>query len=79
MTGGASAVEYLRLAIHDPDPLVRRAAVNSLGDIGDDYSVTVIREALEDPDEEVRQRAVEVIDEINDDAAFRALYPPMPD
>ncbi len=79
MTGGASAVEYLRLAIHDPDPLVRRAAVNSLGDIGDDYSVTVIQEALEDPDEEVRQRAVEVIDEINDDAAFRALYPPMPD
>lgn len=79
MTGGASAVEYLRLAIRDPDPLVRRAAVNSLGGIGDDYSVTVIQLALQDPDEEVRLRAIEVIDEINDDAAFRALYPAMPD
>jgi len=79
MAGGPSATEYLKLAIHDPDPIVRMAAINSLSDMGDDYSVSVIQQALQDPDEMVRERALEVIDEINDDAAFRALYPPMPD
>lgn len=79
MAGGPSATEYLKLAIHDPDPIVRMAAINSLSDMGDDYSVSVIQQALQDPDEMVRERALEVIDEINDDAAFRALYPPLPD
>jgi len=79
MSGGASATEYLKLAIHDPDPIVRMAAINSLGDMEDDYSVSVIQQALQDPDERVRERAIEVIEEINDDAAFRALYPPLPD
>jgi len=79
MAGGPSATEYLKLALHDPDPIVRMAAVNSLSDMGDDYSVSVIQQALQDPDERVRERALEVIDEINDDAAFRALYPLMPD
>lgn len=79
MSGGASATEYLKLAIHDPDPIVRMAAINSLGDMEDDYSVSVIQQALQDPDERVRERAIEMIDEINDDAAFRALYPPLPD
>jgi len=45
----------------------------------EDYSVSMIQQALQDPDERVRERAIEVIDEINDDAAFRALYPPLPD
>jgi len=79
MVGGDSAIEYLKLALHDPDPIVRMAAVNSLGDMEDDYSVSMIQQALQDPDERVRERAIEVIDEINDDAAFRALYPPLPD
>lgn len=79
MAGGPSATEYLKLAIHDPNPIVRMAAINSLSDMGDDYSVSVIQKALLDPDEMVRERALEVIDEINEDAAFRALYPPLPD
>jgi len=52
------------------------AAINSLGDISDEYAISVIQQALQDPDPEVRERAIEVIDEINGDAAFRALYPP---
>ena len=75
MAEGASAIEYLNMALHDSDPMVRSAAIESLGDIGDDKALVAIRQALQDPDPTVRERAVEVINEINDDAAFRVLFP----
>ena len=74
--GGYSSVDYLDLALNDPDPRVRAAAVASLGDISDSRSINIIGRALRDSDPEVRQHAAEILDELSDDALFHALYPP---
>ncbi len=76
MVDGYSSIEYLNLALQDENPMVRAAAIDSLGDIGDERSIAVIQQALQDKDLTVRERALEVINEFNDDAAFRALFPP---
>lgn len=41
MVDGYSSIEYLNLALHDESPMVRSAAIDSLGDIGDDRSIGV--------------------------------------
>ena len=64
MVDGYSSIEYLNLALHDENPMVRTAAIDSLGDIGDDRAIGVIQQALHDKDPAVRERALEVIDEM---------------
>ncbi|MGQ9627913.1 MAG: HEAT repeat domain-containing protein [Anaerolineae bacterium] len=55
-------------AISDSDPLVRRAAATTLGQLGDLSAVPHLIRALEDEDKAVRKRAVQALVALGEDA-----------
>ncbi len=69
---GQPAVVPLILALEDEDHLVRRAAANVLGAIGDPRAVDRLIDALRDKDPDVRRAIANALDEIGDP---RALEP----
>ncbi len=52
--------------VADPDPEIRRAAIEMLGDFHSREAKPAITRALEDKDPEVRRAAVEALAEIED-------------
>jgi len=75
MTDAPLAIDYLEVALRDPDPAVRAAVLESLADVPDERGLPLVRAALEDPSVEVRQAALEVLEALDDERQFRALYP----
>jgi HEAT repeat protein len=55
--GDPAAVKPLRLAMHNPDPLLRMICVEALGKIGDASATDTLRQALADPDAHVAAAA----------------------
>ena len=69
----ASALQYLELAMADPDPRVRMSVIDAYADIPDEYAAMAISRALADPDPEVREHALDALDEVKATTAFDAL------
>ena len=61
--------------MNDPDPRVRAATVQALGDLDTAGALALIRRAAEGPDVSVRRDALDVLEELDDDAMFRAVLP----
>ena len=55
---GPAAIPALALALKDRDKTIRRRAVETLGQIGDERAIPSIIRGLRDPDDEVRWHAV---------------------
>ena len=51
----------MKVVVKDPDPMVREAAAEALGHIGDPQSATALGRALRDPDADVRRRAASAL------------------
>ena len=60
-------------ALRDPNVEVRRAAVNSLGNLEDHTAIPALREALKDEDAEVRAGALEALGNLEDAASADAI------
>jgi HEAT repeat protein len=60
--GGSDAMEYLRQAFRDPDPTVRRLAIENAAPQG--QSLPLLREAVSGPDGTVRSFATFWLQEI---------------
>jgi len=56
---GPEAVPALNIALKDRDKMVRRKAVETLGEIGNEAAIPAIYRSLRDPDEEVRWRGTQ--------------------
>ncbi len=71
---GAPAVPALLQALRDEDKdNVRRAAIWTLGKIGDPQAVPALIQALQDEDKDVREAAAEALGQIGDPQAVPAL------
>jgi HEAT repeat protein len=62
--GDPAAVPALRLAMHNPDPLLRMICVQALGKIGDEEGFETLRQALGDADPQVAREARKALDKI---------------
>lgn len=72
--GDRSALASLLSATHDADPRVRRTAVKSLGDLGNESAVDALGQLLiNDSDKKVRRAATDALAEIGSPQALRAL------
>lgn len=70
---GERAVDSLHRSLQEPDPDVRKFAVDILGDIRDGRSVPLLIEMLTDPDQNVRVASAEALGKIRDRRAVDAL------
>lgn len=66
-------LDALNAAIDDPDTEVRRLAIKSAGDLGDERSVGALIARLHDSDPKVRQAAIISLGEIGGPRSVRAL------
>jgi hypothetical protein len=71
--GRGEAREALVDALGDPDPDVRKQALEALAELGDDEAVDRISELAGDPDPEVRQQVAEELGATGNPAAGAAL------
>jgi HEAT repeat protein len=62
--GDPVAVKPLCVAMHNPDPLLRKIVVEALGKIGDPAADDTLRRALGDPDEHVSVAASKALKKI---------------
>ena len=70
---GPSAVEYLIINLWDSDKKVRLAAVDALGEIGDQRAYEHLVRMLGDPDHDVRFACVVALGTMGDDRAIGPL------
>jgi hypothetical protein len=70
---GPSAVEYLIINLWDDDRMVRLAAVDALGEIGDARAFDHLESMLRDPDNDVRFACVVALGNLGDKRAVGAL------
>jgi HEAT repeat protein len=72
--GDRSSLASLLSATHDADPRVRRTAVKSLADLGDESAVDALGQLLiSDSDKKVRRAATDALAEIGSPQALREL------
>ena len=53
----------MSVALGDPDPHIRRTAVEALGEIGGDTAEILLQQSLLDADEGVREAAQQMLEE----------------
>jgi len=70
---GPSAIEYLVINLWDTDKLVRLAAVDALGSIGDRRVFDHLVRMLGDPDHDVRFATVVALGNLGDERAIDPL------
>jgi len=70
---GPSAIEYLVINLWDDDKLVRLAAVDALGSIGDRRAFEHLVRMLGDPDHDVRFACVVALGNLDDKRAIDPL------
>jgi HEAT repeat protein len=70
---GPSAVEYLIINLWDSDKKVRLAAVDALGEIGDQRAYEPLVRMLGDPDHDVRFACVVALGTIGDERSIGPL------
>lgn len=70
---GPSAVEYLIINLWDSDKKIRLAAVDALGEIGDQRAYEHLVRMLEDPDHDVRFACVVALGNMGDKRAIGPL------
>jgi HEAT repeat protein len=70
---GPSAVEYLIINLWDEDRMVRLAAVDALGEIGDVRAFEHLESMLDDPDSDVRFACVVALGNLGDKRAVGTL------
>ncbi len=70
---GPSAVEYLIINLWDSDKKVRLAAVDALGEIGDQRAYEHLIRMLDDPDHDVRFACVVALGSMGDKRAIGPL------
>ena len=65
MTGieDGSAADWLSIGLGDPDPKVRRTAVEALGQVGGETARFLLEQALADTDAGVREAAQQMLEE----------------
>jgi HEAT repeat protein len=65
MTGieDGTAADWLSLGLGDPDPKVRRSAVEALGQVGGSSARYLLEQALGDGDAGVREAAAQMLSE----------------
>ena len=72
---GPALARVAEVALHDPSPVVRAAAVEQLGDSDTHAAVSAIVEALRDPDSQVVLKAIEAFEFAGDESIVHALDP----
>ena len=72
---GPALARVAEVALRDPSPLVRAAAVEQLGDSDTHLAVSALMEALRDPDPEVVLKAIEAFEFAGDESIVHALDP----
>lgn len=68
-----SVLPTLTKLLADNNPIVRRTAADSLGNVGDAGAVQALCEALNDADDTVRSHTAEALGKIADDESAKAL------
>ena len=61
--GGQSSADWMLVALGDPDPRIRRTAVEALGEIGGDTARFLLQQSLLDADDSVREAAQQMLAE----------------
>ncbi|QLQ35439.1 HEAT repeat domain-containing protein [Micromonospora robiginosa] len=69
----AAARSVVLPMLHDPDPLMRRAALWALDDVYEPSDLATLREALTDPDPVIRRTALNSLPAVNSDPQAYAL------
>jgi HEAT repeat protein len=64
MMGDPAAIPALKLAMHNPDPLLRMLCVQAMGKIGDPAGIDTLRLALSDGDPQVAREAQKALRKI---------------
>jgi hypothetical protein len=74
-TEGEALPDVVDLAVNDPSPAVRTAAVEALGDEGTHMAVEALLATLDDPDPQVLLAAIEAIEMTGDESILGRVAP----